>query len=89
MTAGQFSGAVLIARDGQVLVRKGYGLANREHGVPNTPQTTFRLGSVTKQFTAMAILLLEQQGKLTVQDRICTYVSHAPPPGRTSPFTTC
>ena len=78
VTAGQFSGAVLIARDGQVLLRQGYGLANREHDVANTPQTTFRLGSVTKQFTAMAILLLEQQGKLTVQDRICTYVFECP-----------
>ena len=49
-----FSGSVLIARDGKVLFSRGYGMANLEHDVPNTPQTKFRLGSITKQFTAMA-----------------------------------
>ena len=58
----RFSGSILIARAGDVLVSKGYNLANREHGVPNTSQTKFRLGSVTKQFTAMAILILQQRG---------------------------
>ena len=66
----RFSGSILIAREGEVLVSKGYGLANREHGVPNTPQTKFRLGSVTKQFTATAILMLQHQGKLRVQEPI-------------------
>jgi CubicO group peptidase (beta-lactamase class C family) len=74
----QFSGSVLVARRGQVLVSKGYGMANLEQSVPNTPQTKFRIGSVTKQFTAMAILLLQQQGKLKVQDHICTYIPQCP-----------
>ena len=63
-----FSGSVLVAHNGQVLLRRGYGMANIEHDVPNTPQTKFRLGSVTKQFTAMAIVLLAEQGKLSVND---------------------
>jgi CubicO group peptidase (beta-lactamase class C family) len=70
-----FSGSVLIARNGKVLVRKGYGEADRKKHVVNTAQTKFRLGSNTKQFTAMAILILQARGKLNVQDRICTYFS--------------
>ncbi|HVG39388.1 MAG TPA: serine hydrolase, partial [Pyrinomonadaceae bacterium] len=50
----RFSGAVLVSRNGQPVVSRGYGMANIELGVPNTPQTVFRLGSVTKQFTGMA-----------------------------------
>ena len=69
-----FSGSVLIAQDGEVLLSRGYGLADRAQGTPNTPQTRFRLGSITKQFTAMAILILQSQGKLTVQDPICVYI---------------
>src|SRR5688572_3803327 len=60
---GSFSGSVLIARNGEVLLSKGYGFADREQKIPNTPQTKFRLGSITKQFTAMAIIILEAQGK--------------------------
>jgi len=58
MKLGNFSGSVLIAKDGRILVSKGYGMANYELDAPNTPQTKFRLGSVTKQFTAMAIMQL-------------------------------
>ena len=76
--ANQFSGAVLVARDGRVLVSKGYGMANFETETPNTPQTIFRLGSITKQFTATAILMLQEQGKLSVQDSICKYVADCP-----------
>jgi CubicO group peptidase (beta-lactamase class C family) len=75
---GRFSGAVLIARDGEVLLNKGYGFADREAELPNTPQTRFRIASITKQFTAMAILMLEAQGKLDVQDAICDYVPDCP-----------
>ena len=74
----QFSGYVLVARDGKVLLSKGYGLANYENDVPNMPQTKFRLGSVTKQFTATAIMLLQERGKLKVQDPICKYLSECP-----------
>src|SRR5687767_9892637 len=75
---GSFSGSVLIARNGKVLLSKGYGFADREQKIPNTPQTKFRLGSITKQFTAMAIIILEAQGKLEVQDPICNYLSKCP-----------
>ena len=74
----RFGGSVLVAKDGQVILSQGYNMADREHGVPNTPQTVFRLGSVTKQFTALAILQLQQMGKLNVQDPICPYVQECP-----------
>ncbi|HEY9629527.1 MAG TPA: serine hydrolase domain-containing protein [Coleofasciculaceae cyanobacterium] len=73
-----FSGSVLIARNGKVLVRTGYGEADHEKHVVNTAQTKFRIGSLTKQFTAMAILILQAQGELNVHDRICTYLSECP-----------
>jgi len=75
----QFSGAALVARDHQVLFSKGYSMANWDHQVPNTPHTRFYLGSTTKQFTAMAILILQQRGKLHVQDSVCSYVPQCPP----------
>lgn len=53
---GQFSGSILIAKDGKILINKGYGMANYELDVPNSPQTKFMVGSITKQFTAMAIM---------------------------------
>lgn len=76
--SGDFTGSVLVAQDGEALLSKGFGLADREQNVPNTPQSRFRLGSVTKQFTAMAILILQQQGKLNVQDPICMYLDDCP-----------
>src|SRR5215216_5171044 len=76
--ANRFSGSILVARDGRVLVSKGYGMADLEDEVPNTPQTRFRLGSITKQFTATAIMMLEERGKLSVQDSICKYVTDCP-----------
>ncbi len=75
---GKFSGSILIARNGVVLMSKGYGLANRELNVLNTPQTKFRIGSLTKQFTAMAIMILQERGKLSVQDSVCRYISNCP-----------
>ena len=73
-----FSGSVLIARNGKILLSNGYGEADRKKYVGNTAQTKFRLGSLTKQFTAMAILILQAQGKLNVRDRICTHLSECP-----------
>jgi CubicO group peptidase (beta-lactamase class C family) len=73
-----FSGSILIARDGKILFARGYGMANLEYDVPNTPHTKFRLGSITKQFTAMAILILQERGKLKVEDKINKYVPDAP-----------
>jgi CubicO group peptidase (beta-lactamase class C family) len=73
-----FTGAVLVARDGEVLFSQGYGLADRDKHLPNTPQTKYRLGSITKQFTALAILLLQAQNKLKVQDPVCRYIAECP-----------
>jgi CubicO group peptidase (beta-lactamase class C family) len=75
---GAFSGSVLIAQGSKVLLCKGYGMANLELGVPNTPQTKFRLGSVTKQFTAMAIMQLQEKGLLNVNDPIIKYIPDYP-----------
>jgi CubicO group peptidase (beta-lactamase class C family) len=75
---GAFSGSALIAQDGVVFLSKGYGLADRVQGIPNTPQTRFHLGSTTKLFTAMGILILESQGKLSVQDPICSFIAGCP-----------
>lgn len=82
---GRFSGAVLVARDGKVLLSKGYGMANIENDIPNTPQTRFRIGSLTKQFTAMAILILQERHALNVQDSICKYLPQCP--GAWQPIT--
>lgn len=73
-----FTGSVLVARDGQVVFSKGYGMANAEWDTPNTPQTKFRLGSVTKQFTAASILLLQERGRLGVRDPICKFFDSCP-----------
>jgi CubicO group peptidase (beta-lactamase class C family) len=74
----RFMGSVLVAQDGKVLLDKGYGFANLEWDVPNTPTTKFRLGSITKQFTAASILLLEERGKLKVEDPVKKYMPDAP-----------
>ncbi|WP_372785828.1 serine hydrolase [Phenylobacterium sp.] len=76
--AGLFSGAILVAKDGKPILRKGYGLANREWSIPATPETRFRLGSITKQFTATAILQLAEQDKLGLDDPITKYYPQAP-----------
>jgi D-alanyl-D-alanine carboxypeptidase len=74
----RFQGTVLLARDGQPLFRKSYGLANAEWDVANTPDSKFRLGSITKQFTAALILQLVEQGKLSLTDSIRKYYPEAP-----------
>src|SRR5258707_5546198 len=74
----QFMGSVLVARGSDVLFSKGYGSANLEWGIPNSPTTKFRLGSITKQFTAASILLLEERGKLNVDDLVKRFVPDAP-----------
>jgi len=74
----KFSGTILIARDGKPIISKGYGMANYEWDIPNTPQTEFRLGSVTKQFTSAAIMLLQERGRLSVNDPVCRYFPECP-----------
>jgi CubicO group peptidase (beta-lactamase class C family) len=74
----RFTGSILVAREGKVLVVKGYGFANAEWDIPNSPATRFRLGSITKQFTSMAVMQLQEQDRLNVQDPICRYLSPCP-----------
>src|SRR5881397_426807 len=74
----QFMGSVLAGRGNEVLFNKGYGSANLEWQIPNSPNTKFRLGSVTKQFTAASILLLEERGKLSVTDPVKKHMPDAP-----------
>jgi CubicO group peptidase (beta-lactamase class C family) len=74
----KFSGRILIARDGLPLVTRSYGMANYELKAPTTPKTVFQIGSVSKQFTAMAIMQLKERGKLQVNDSICKYLEDCP-----------
>ena len=76
--ADHFMGSVLVARGDKVLFSKGYGFANLEWDIPNTPDTKFRVGSITKQFTAVLILKLEEQGRLSVSDPVKKYIADAP-----------
>lgn len=71
-------GVVGVAIDGKLVFAKGYGLANLETGSPNTPDTVMDVGSVSKQVTAMCILLLEEEGKLKTSDDITEYVPEVP-----------
>jgi CubicO group peptidase (beta-lactamase class C family) len=80
-SAQRFSGAVLVARDGKVVLSKGYGMANYEWDIPNTPSTKFRLGSITKQFTSMAIMQLQERGLLSVNDPITKHLPDYPKTG--------
>jgi CubicO group peptidase (beta-lactamase class C family) len=73
-----FSGTALVARDGVPVFVKSYGMANYELGALNTAENTYLLGSVVKQFTAVAILQLQEQGKLKVSDPICRYLENCP-----------
>lgn len=74
-----FSGAVLVSIDGKIILNKGYGYANKENRTINTAATIFSLGSLTKQFTAAAILKLEMMGKLSTNDSISKYFPNIPP----------
>jgi CubicO group peptidase (beta-lactamase class C family) len=73
-----FMGTVLVVDGDQVLLDKGYGMAVLEWNISNTPDTKFRLGSVTKQFTAALVLLMQQDGKLNINDPVSKYLPDAP-----------
>lgn len=75
---GQFNGSVLVAEDGEVIYKNGFGKANMEWDIPNTSTTKHRLGSITKQFTAMLILQLVEEGKLKLDVPISTYLPDYP-----------
>jgi CubicO group peptidase (beta-lactamase class C family) len=77
--SGNFAGSVLVARGSDVIVSKGYGLANVEWNIPSTPSARFKVASITKQFTAAAILLLEERGLLKIDDLVKTHLLEAPP----------
>ncbi len=74
----KFSGSVLVARNGAILLSKGYGIANLEHDIPNVSETVFRIGSMTKPFTAIAIMQLAEAGQLSVNDRLDKYLPDFP-----------
>jgi len=71
-------GSVLVARGEEIVLSRGYGSANLEWDIPNSPATKFRLGSITKQFTAACILLLEERAKLRIDDPVKKYLPDAP-----------
>ncbi|MFB0517509.1 MAG: serine hydrolase [Candidatus Neomarinimicrobiota bacterium] len=81
--ANEPGAAVLVAKNGRVVLRKGYGMANLELNVPIEPDMVFRLGSITKQFTAVAILMLAEEGKLSLEDPITTFLPDYPTQGHT------
>lgn len=80
-----YSGSVLVAKDGEIILSKGYGWADRKMKIPNWPGTVFNIGSVTKQFTAAAILKLQEAGKLSTSDKLEKWYPEAPSDKR---FTT-
>lgn len=73
-----FSGAVLLARGDEVLVRREYGMASYEHSVPVTSRTRFQIGSISKTFTAAAVLLLQERGLLRVEDPVSRFIPDFP-----------
>ena len=70
--------AVIVVREGEVIFRQGQSLANLELGVPIEPDMVFRLGSITKQFTAVAILMLAEQGQLALDDPLTKFLPDYP-----------
>jgi D-alanyl-D-alanine carboxypeptidase len=76
--ADQFSGTVLVAQNGVPVFRQAFGLANREWGIPNVPEAKFRIASITKEFTATAILQLAEAGMLSIDDPVSKYYTDAP-----------
>jgi len=75
---GNFTGAILVARKKRVIFRRAYGMANYELLVPNSPDTRFHIASVSKPFTAMAVLQLQEQGRLNVTDLVAKFVPNFP-----------
>lgn len=74
--------AVGVVKDGHLVLARGYGFADLENGVPATAETVYRLGSITKQFTAMAIMQLVEEGKLSVDDELTKFLPDYPTGGR-------
>ena len=70
--------AVSVSRDGKPVLARAYGSADLEHGIPNTPETVFEAGSVSKQFTVLAVQLLASEGKLSLDDPVRKYIPELP-----------
>ena len=70
--------ALAVMQDGEIVYKRGYGMADLEHDVPITPATIFHLASVSKQFTAFAIALLAAEGKVSLDDEVRLYVAELP-----------
>jgi CubicO group peptidase (beta-lactamase class C family) len=79
---GQPGAAIIVRKNGETILRKGYGMADLELGVPVEPDMVFRLGSITKQFTAVSIIMLAQEGKLGLQNEITKFLPDYPTQGR-------
>ncbi len=69
-----FNGSVLIVEDGEVILKKGYGFANMEYDIPNSPETKFRIGSITKQFVSTLIMQLVEEGKINLDEKMTVYL---------------
>lgn len=88
--AGLFQGAVLVAMDDQVIYRDAFGLANAEWNIANTPETRFSIASLGKAFTAAIVLQLQEQGRLSVEDRVSKHLTgYLPQSATTLRFITC
>lgn len=74
----RFTGAILVTEGGHALIDKGYGLADRTAGIPNAPDTRYHIASITKPFTATAILILQDRGQLSIDDPLTKYIPDAP-----------
>lgn len=81
-TANEPGVSILVAKDGKSIYRKAFGKASLELDVPLKPENVFEIGSITKQFTAVAILMLEEQGKLKIDDEITKYIPDYPTNGK-------
>ena len=75
--------SILVAKNGKTIYAKGFGMANLENNIKTEPKHVFEIGSITKQFTALSILMLEEQGKLSVDDEITKYIPDYPTQGKT------
>src|SRR5215216_6414785 len=74
--------AAAVSLNGETVFEKAFGLADMEHGIPNTAQTIFESGSVAKQFTAASLVLLQQDGKLSIDDPVRKYIAEFPDYGK-------
>jgi CubicO group peptidase (beta-lactamase class C family) len=73
---GEFNGSVLVAKDGEITYKDGFGFANMEWGIPNRSETKHKIGSLTKQFTSFLIFLLHEDKKIDFHDTISDYLTY-------------